>query len=193
VIVDGMTDSPARVAWRLTHGPIVPAKPFVCHRCDNPTCYRPTHLFTGTQKDNLQDAAKKGRMPRGDANAASRPEVREKIRRWHAGRPLSGAHRRSLGKAGIRRWQSPQARKVQSEKLLRWYAAPAARAALSAVRQAQWDRIPPAERRWSATARRHMKQGAVRRWTRPGARDIASQAQQRRWAKVRQQAALVTL
>jgi hypothetical protein len=33
----------------------------VLHRCDNPSCFNPKHLFIGTQSDNLKDAIKKGR------------------------------------------------------------------------------------------------------------------------------------
>lgn len=35
----------------------------VCHRCDNPSCVRPSHLFAGSAKDNVQDMFKKKRNP----------------------------------------------------------------------------------------------------------------------------------
>jgi HNH endonuclease len=56
-----------RAAWILTYGEI-PAGMYVCHRCDNPQCVRPSHLFLGTPKDNAHDMKQKGRWYNNFAN-----------------------------------------------------------------------------------------------------------------------------
>ena len=50
-----------RVSWELTNGP-VPDGLFVLHRCDNPPCCNPAHLFLGTSRDNTLDMIAKGRQ-----------------------------------------------------------------------------------------------------------------------------------
>jgi hypothetical protein len=52
-----------RVAYALTYGPI-PEGVDVLHRCDNPPCVRPDHLFLGNQAENMADMRRKGRWRR---------------------------------------------------------------------------------------------------------------------------------
>ena len=59
-IWNGHREGAHRIAWLTRVGPI-PEGMSVLHRCDNPPCCNPAHLFLGTQADNMQDCASKGR------------------------------------------------------------------------------------------------------------------------------------
>jgi len=62
----------SRFAWIFAHGEI-PDSICVLHKCDNPVCCNPDHLFLGTRGDNNRDAISKGRWnpPRGESHGRS--------------------------------------------------------------------------------------------------------------------------
>lgn len=61
VWMDGRKRPAHRVAWELHYGEPFPVGLNACHSCDNPPCVNPRHVFPGSQRDNMQDAVRKGR------------------------------------------------------------------------------------------------------------------------------------
>jgi hypothetical protein len=65
-----------RASWAMYHGSMPTPAQKVCHRCDNPCCVNPEHLFLGTQRDNALDCVAKGRARRarltGEKNGVAR-------------------------------------------------------------------------------------------------------------------------
>lgn len=61
-----------RYAFETANGLVLPKKMQVCHKCDNPPCCNPNHLFAGTATDNMQDMIAKGRANRSGFNAGEK-------------------------------------------------------------------------------------------------------------------------
>lgn len=63
----------------------IPEGMLVCHKCDNPRCVNPDHLFLGTGSDNQQDCVKKGRANRNKGEDAYNSKLTEsdiRVIRW---------------------------------------------------------------------------------------------------------------
>jgi hypothetical protein len=65
---EGRMHTAHRLAWTFTKGDI-PEGLHVLHKCDNPTCCNPWHLFIGTHQDNMDDMVKKNRAVGKKPNA----------------------------------------------------------------------------------------------------------------------------
>lgn len=74
VKIDGRSLRAHRVTWEYVNGPI-PEGMLLCHRCDNPSCVNPDHLFLGCHKNNHEDRGAKGRTARGERHGRAKLTV----------------------------------------------------------------------------------------------------------------------
>lgn len=72
--IAGRWDLAHRVAYILRSGPIADGL-CVLHRCDNPCCVNPKHLFVGTKTDNALDRDRKNRQAKGDRHGMRRKKL----------------------------------------------------------------------------------------------------------------------
>lgn len=68
-----------RISYEIHFGSI-PEDMLVCHKCDNPPCCNPKHLFLGTNQDNITDKIKKNRGTHGENHPSSKLTWRDVLK-----------------------------------------------------------------------------------------------------------------
>lgn len=86
--IEGRLYRAHRIAWQMANGACIPEGMHVLHKCDDPGCLNPDHLFLGTLQENMADRNSKKRHAHGrrHGNVVLMPEEVVEIRKlWGEG------------------------------------------------------------------------------------------------------------
>lgn len=67
------------MAWILAHKRDIPKGKQVLHKCDNPPCMNPAHIYLGTPKDNMDDKKRRGRDNRPNGEDFKSAKLTERL------------------------------------------------------------------------------------------------------------------
>lgn len=104
ICVSGILTKTHRLAWELANNAKIPKGMFVCHKCDNPPCCNPDHLFLGTCQDNVNDMIQKDRGNRGTrhGNVKLTDEAIKQIKKDYI--PNVVGYKKLAKKYGVSEW-----------------------------------------------------------------------------------------
>lgn len=101
ILRSGVTLRAPRFSYELNVGPI-PPKMHVLHKCDDPRCVNPKHLFLGSNRANVDDKLRKQRQARGERSGVARlteEQVRQIILDGRSHRDIARSH--GIGKSTV--------------------------------------------------------------------------------------------
>lgn len=94
-----------RLAWAIANGRAFPEDLVACHRCDNPPCVNPAHIWPDTHQANVNDMTMKNRHPHGESHGAAKV-TEEMVRAIRAEATRGELSQAAIGaKYGISKWQ----------------------------------------------------------------------------------------
>lgn len=105
-----------RYSYELYNGAI-PSGLLVLHRCDNPPCVRPDHLFLGTNADNMADRNAKNRQSRGAKNCSSASLCEDRVRQIRKEAARGVRHRDIALRFGV---DTSQISRIANRKTWKW-------------------------------------------------------------------------
>lgn len=109
---------PTRVSHLTIGKPRPSPKHVACHTCDTPHCVRPSHLFWDTNKGNIADAVRKGRMRTGPLPKEWRDKITEAIRSRFDDLAYASAHTARVLKRNKSAGQAAKTRAAARRKAL---------------------------------------------------------------------------